>query len=128
MNIVNPSQDTIATIFITQCIPVNKSCHYITGKPIPWSSTSVGNFADGGPLFYPAIWPAPFCHEGSTSKQPGQVAQECEKVPCWTAFANILKAVTSLERQQWLRIIFKNINLQSKDFLKKVYGTERYSL
>ena len=44
---------------------------------IPCISTSVGYSTDGGQLFYPAIWPAPFCHEGSTSKQPRQGAQEC---------------------------------------------------
>ena len=52
----------------------------------------MGNSTDGGQLFYPAIWPAPFCHKGSTSKQPRQAAQECGKVP-WAAFANIFKAV-----------------------------------
>ena len=64
-------------------------------KSIPSTDTSVGNWTDGGQLFSPAIWPAPFCHKGSTSKQPRQVAQECGKVPR-AAFTNILKAVPGL--------------------------------
>ena len=74
---------------------------------VPSTDTSVGNWTDGGQLFYPAIWPAPFCHKGSTSKQPRQGAQECVQVP-WAAFSNILKAVPSLEMPwQWLKLIFE---------------------
>ena len=31
--------------------------------------------------FYPAVWPALFCHKGITSKQPRQAAQEWVQVP-----------------------------------------------
>ena len=74
---------------------------------LPSADASVGNWTDGGQLFYPAIWPAPFCHKGSTSKQPRQGAQECVQVP-WAAFSNILKAVPGLEMPwQWLKLIFE---------------------
>ena len=62
----------------------------------------MGNWTDGGQLFYPAIWPAPFCQKGSTSKQPRQGAHECVQVP-WAPFSNIFKAVPSIEMPwQWL--------------------------
>ena len=62
----------------------------------------MGNSTDGQQLFYPAVWPAPFCHKGSTSKQPRQGAHECVQVP-WAPFSNIFKAVPSIEMPwQWL--------------------------
>ena len=82
------------------CGVAKRWCHFLLvcfgGKKAVWlfgrapsTDTSVGSWTDGGQLFYPAIWPAPFCQKGSTSKQPRQGAHECVQVP-WAAFSNIL--------------------------------------
>ena len=82
---------------------------------VPSTDTSVGNWTDGGQLFYPAIWPAPFCQNGSTSKQPRQGAQECVQVP-WAAFSNILKAVPSLENQNALAVAYLWVKIYKLKF------------
>ena len=85
-----------------------------------------GQFDRRWATFSPAIWPAPFCHKGSTSKQPRQVAQECGKVP-WAAFVNILKAVPGLEMSwQWHRMNFeyKSASRNFSGFFLALKGAE----
>ena len=81
----------------TSDIPSENACKAcFTKLPIFWKRTVHshirGQFYRRWATFTPAFWRAPFCHKGSTSKQPRQVAQECRKVHWAKAQTELLNA------------------------------------